>query len=302
MTPFQDWSKCDKDLRPRDFFLQDFFCKNFSPQPTLQAASRDGAPQLALLPRPPAGLLLSADASGPAVKPLRVPHVQQLFNWDCGLACVLMVLRAAAPRASAKLDLPDLRQWCSTTSIWTIDLAHLLRRFGVDVALTTITLGANEAFCSEEYYAENMASDEARVQQLFKDAPLAGIPVHERSLAAWEVQEALASGRYLAIALVDKTMLGGPWAWACVETTANVAYTGHYIVVVAYSAATDTYTVRDPAADVEDVTISSATFEAARRAFGTDEDLLLVGSPAPHGGIPAPGVDFARAASYATRL
>ena len=52
-------------------------------------------------------------------------------------------------------------------SIWTIDLAHLLRRFGMEVVFCTITLGANPAFSSEAFYAENMPEDEARVQQLF---------------------------------------------------------------------------------------------------------------------------------------
>jgi Guanylylate cyclase len=52
-------------------------------------------------------------------------------------------------------------------SIWTIDLAHLLRRFGMEVVFCTITLGANPAFSSEAFYAENMPEDEARVQRLF---------------------------------------------------------------------------------------------------------------------------------------
>lgn len=43
---------------------------------------------------------------------------------------------------------------------------------------------------------------------VLQDAPLAGIPVHKRSLDADEVKEALSSGRYLAIALVDKMKLG----------------------------------------------------------------------------------------------
>lgn len=42
------------------------------------------------------------------------PHVRQLYNWDCGLACVLIVLQAAAPN-TASLDLAMLRQYCQTT-------------------------------------------------------------------------------------------------------------------------------------------------------------------------------------------
>jgi Guanylylate cyclase len=44
-----------------------------------------------------------------------VPHVQQAFNWDCGLACVLMVLRAAGVRGQ---DLGTLRALCRTTRFY----------------------------------------------------------------------------------------------------------------------------------------------------------------------------------------
>ncbi len=65
---------------------------------------------------------------------------------DCGLACVLMALGGLGAR---RCDLRAMRRLCPTTSIWTVDLAHLLRRFGVDVTLCTITLGANPEFASE---------------------------------------------------------------------------------------------------------------------------------------------------------
>jgi hypothetical protein len=48
-----------------------------------------------------------------------------------------------------RCDLRVMRRLCPTTSIWTVDLAHLLRRFGVDVTFCTITLGANPDFASE---------------------------------------------------------------------------------------------------------------------------------------------------------
>ncbi len=74
---------------------------------------------------------------------------------------------------------------------------------------------------------------------------------------------------------------------------------GHYIVVCGYCAVTDRYAIRDPAAEEGRLSISAATFERARRAFGTDEDLLLVATPAFNGGIAPPGVDLERALSAA---
>ena len=54
-------------------------------------------------------LRLGRSASRPS---LHVPHVRQHFNWDCGLACVLMVLRAMGARG---VDFDSLRRLCSTT-------------------------------------------------------------------------------------------------------------------------------------------------------------------------------------------
>lgn len=44
-----------------------------------------------------------------------LPHVRQLHNWDCGLACVLMVLQGGAPVHSSALDLLTLRRYCQVT-------------------------------------------------------------------------------------------------------------------------------------------------------------------------------------------
>ena len=43
---------------------------------------------------------------------MQVPHVRQAYAWDCGLACVLMVLRALG---FGGVNLKALRQMCPTT-------------------------------------------------------------------------------------------------------------------------------------------------------------------------------------------
>jgi hypothetical protein len=40
---------------------------------------------------------------------VQVPHVKQAYAWDCGLACVLMVLRALG---MGGVNLKTLRQMC----------------------------------------------------------------------------------------------------------------------------------------------------------------------------------------------
>ena len=48
------------------------------------------------------------------------------------------------------------------------------------------------------------------------------------------------------------------------------------MVVCGYNADTDSFLLQDPAAGCCNISVPSATFEYARKAWGTDEDLLIV--------------------------
>ena len=54
---------------------------------------------------------------------------------------------------------------------------------------------------------------------------------------------------------------------------------GHYIVVCGYDSETDRFMVQDPASSAQLDSIPTSKLEAARHAYGTDEDLLLVTVP-----------------------
>uniref|UniRef100_A0A804Q0S4 Guanylyl cyclase 1 n=1 Tax=Zea mays TaxID=4577 RepID=A0A804Q0S4_MAIZE len=109
-----------------------------------------------------------------------VPHVQQAFTWDCGLACVLMVLRTLGIDCCD--GIADLERLCRTTSIWTVDLAYLLNKFSVSFSFCTVTLGANPQYSAESFYREQLQEDIDRVDELFGKALDAGISiqVHHR--------------------------------------------------------------------------------------------------------------------------
>ena len=151
-----------------------------------------------------------------------VPHVRQTHNWDCGLACALMVLKALVnkadadpsearlPRAHAarRADLPTLRRMVRTQSVWTIDLAHLLASFELcDVAFYTVTLGANPAFSSETFYRDSIEDDASRVRALFEGAADAGVLVEKRSVCVRNLKRWAASSEWILVVLVDKRAL-----------------------------------------------------------------------------------------------
>ncbi|GHP10404.1 hypothetical protein PPROV_000913500 [Pycnococcus provasolii] len=355
---------------------------------------------------------------------LSVRHVHQMHAWDCGLACAWMILRSiddvmlngeetytfrnqqdSSSTAVANLGgilppplrtttdalaMSHLAKLVATSSVWTIDIAHVLAKFKLPVVFTTTTIGVHPGYGGEPFYRGNMHEDAKRVERLFDDAQRVGIRVVRRSLSKHDLANAIlgrgaAKGvRHILIVLCDKRALryestatgaptptqhtnaqqqktysgsddssrGGLWGLCCgAETTAfsgrahapapapapaaptsapsptcapgerattrtslrnamndttsttatttipplpfddvpgggitesmadvtpTPGYMGHYIVVSDYDEQRDSFFVSDPASRGGQWHIPSTSLDNARRAFGTDEDILLV--------------------------
>ncbi|KAD5962134.1 hypothetical protein E3N88_13607 [Mikania micrantha] len=206
---------------------------------------------------------------------VEVPHIKQLRSWDCGLACVLMVLRTLGIN---HYDLQDLEEICRTTSIWTVDLAYLLQKLSIRFSFFTVTLGANPDFSMEKFYKEQLANDICRVDMLFQRSVEEGIKIEHRSIKGEEIIYFILSGKYIVIALVDQCILSQPWKEDVrmpIFYTGAAAYTGHYVIICGYDAQTDEFEIRDPASSRKSDRISSRCLEEARKSYGTDEDILL---------------------------
>ena len=214
------------------------------------------------------------------------PHVRQAYNWDCGLACVLMIVHANGMK---HVDLRYLRDACGTTSIWTVDIAHLLRHFGLQVKFYTITLGVNPAYADEKFYKDHMYEDEVRVRQLFDLAPEAGVEVGQRSLELHELRDVCSSPDNLVLILVDKRVLQAgaasapsakskPSLFCCgmLGGLGRSGYVGHYVVLYDYNHQTKEFLIKDPASFTSKTAVKEAVLEKARKSFGTDEDVIVV--------------------------
>ena len=92
--------------------------------------------------------LLRRGASGDMRKRPRIPHVLQSHNWDCGLACVEMAMRALGV-APHECSLRTLRTRVPSTSVWTVDLVHIICSFGIKFRFLTTTIGVNPAYKNE---------------------------------------------------------------------------------------------------------------------------------------------------------
>ncbi|XP_062181242.1 guanylyl cyclase 1-like isoform X2 [Phragmites australis] len=183
-----------------------------------------------------------------------VPHVQQAFTWDCGLACVLMVLRTLGIDCCD--GIADLEKLCRTTSIWTVDLAYLLNKF-----------------------SEQLQEDIDRVDELFGKALDAGISIQCRSISAYDIAFLLLYGHCIAIALVDKTKLNSSWmndVHDVQQLNEESDYMGHYVIICGYDADACEFEIRDPASSRKRERVTMKSLDEARKSFGTDEDILLV--------------------------
>ena len=206
-----------------------------------------------------------------------VPHVQQARHWDCGLACVLMALKAL--HLDARGGLAMLAEMCGTASIWTIDLAHLLVKMGARVKMCTLTVGANPAFAGQRFYKETLGEDGGRVRKLFQMARQEGVLVEKRRVKERELKDIVLAKREIVIVLVDKAeLIYRNIAYAAPARTRTQAtqYTGHYVLLADYDDDHDVYVVRDPAMGASALELDATRLETARSAFGTDEDILLV--------------------------
>lgn len=207
---------------------------------------------------------------------VEVPLINQLYSWDCGLACILMVFRTVGINSH---NINSLTKLCCTTSIWTVDLAYILQKFSISFSYYTVTFGVNPNYSVETFYKEQLPNDVVRVDMLFKKSLEAGINIQCRSFSREEICLLIVSGKYIAIALVDQHKLSRSWLKDVFMTDfndSNSNYTGHYVIICGYDTLTDEFEIRDPASTSKHVRISSHCLEEARKSFGTDEDLLLI--------------------------
>lgn len=212
-----------------------------------------------------------------------VPTCIQNYSWDCGLACASMVLRYLNidPHNVYTTDLEDLQ--CGE-SIWTIDLAALLRKYNIRHNFCTITLGVDKGYSKQSFYSKKFSIDEERVSQLFDQASSRGINVEQRSVSCEDILSCVQSGNVL-IVLVDWNQLECIWCdrlrcqtgcLSCIKSKCCTGYQGHYVVVCGYDKKKRRIFYKNPSYDEDLCCSRMEKFDAARKSYGTDEDTLFV--------------------------
>ncbi|XP_076108529.1 protein GUCD1-like [Mytilus galloprovincialis] len=216
-------------------------------------------------------------------KEIDVPSFEQKYSWDCGLACVCMVLRHLGIDDS-KIYKEDHTDLDCGDSVWTIDLAFLLQKYGIKNRLTTTTLGVDKGYGSSSFYKASFTKDENRVNTLFQEAESKGIVVEKGSVPMDEILNHL-EGDNLVIALVDWSYLECIWCdklgiscLTCLKRCTKCCdrYQGHYIVLCGFDRKKNRIFYKNPSYNKDMCCSRISEFNLARKSYGTDEDTLFI--------------------------
>lgn len=195
----------------------------------------------------------------------KMQRIPQDENWDCGVACLQMILQWIRRE---KLCLPDLHQErqyllnkLGTQSIWTADLVCLLDQIVSHTApahhhrasylLCSTSLQVEQDYQDFEYYQDTFATDTQRIAHLFQyTIPARRIPVLQVNyLPLSSLKKLVEQPNTVAMVLVDNTVLLRQGQHASPSTNpssaisqaksahstasdqASATYAGHYLVV-----------------------------------------------------------------------
>ena len=154
------------------------------------------------------------------------------------------------------------------------------------MVLVTKTMGVDPRLAEDAFYGDDYLRDVARVNAAFRRAAALDSPVRvvRRRVRAGDIAVIVLNGAHACVALVDRRGLSP-------RETKSEGFEGHYVVVEDANVDAKTFTLIDPAGDARTKgrkIVTWSCFDDARRAFGTDEDLLFVSLRAKDFDVDAP--------------
>jgi len=226
-------------------------------------------------------------------KGVTIPHEKQQFNWDCGIACLRMVLKYFEKNQNGEL-MKYFTEMGLRTSIWTVDLAYLLTHFQIENQLSTVTLGVDANYAGVDFYASHLNRDNTRVSQLFRDAHVNGVKVVLESVTMDTILDFLEEKRMIII-LIDWKKMGCLHCSSRLgrlsnsldklkvygvdfdgEKDNNRDYQGHYICLTGVDREKNLIYFANPSAQYPVCVSGVEDLERARKSYGTDEDIIFV--------------------------
>ena len=155
---------------------------------------------------------------------LQVTPLRQSHEYDCGLACVSMVLVGVLQSYNLPYDRWSHPQAVcefyanasgSNRSIWTIDLFVLLHDLvkaenmeeRLQLRYTTEVVGCNPEFATQPFYVLDFSSDERRVEHQFRACLQGGRAVEQATCSTEQFLASVREPRTVLIVLIDSAYL-----------------------------------------------------------------------------------------------
>jgi ABC-type bacteriocin/lantibiotic exporter with double-glycine peptidase domain len=196
---------------------------------------------------------------------LKVPFFKQTTPMNCGPVALKMVLAYFGN----SFDLRELEEKTGLKdgkAIYTLQIATASALLGHKTDLYSKHILFNEENLKHEFYKNFSEMDLQQSKKWVEDAKAAGVRVKERILSLEELLE-LVTKDSLLIVLLD---------WNVVRNQADKGYQGHFVPVVGYDSQNvyvHNHGFNNPQ---EFMSVPRTVFDKARKASGTDEDIVIV--------------------------
>ncbi len=196
---------------------------------------------------------------------LNVPFFQQTSPLNCGPSALKMIF-AYFGEDFPILTLEEKSGLKEGKAITSVQLATCSALLGFTASLYSISLSFNQEHLKLDYYQKNFDMDLVRqAEQLVNDAAKAGVHLEERSLSYEEILSFITQ-ESVPLILLD---------WSFILESEK-GYLGHFVPLTGYDengVYVHDHGLKNP---TPNKFIPKELFEKARKAKGTDEDLIVI--------------------------
>lgn len=105
-------------------------------------------------------------------------YCSQRDDWDCGLACVGMVLKWSKHTVAGELVLDDQHFWERKLPLWTIEMYIMLSKYnGMEIELFTSYVGVQDNYRNSPWYSRTFEGDKRLIEDQFSYAMNKGMKI-----------------------------------------------------------------------------------------------------------------------------
>ena len=196
----------------------------------------------------------------------KVPFYKQESKNDCGPTALQMVIEYLG-EPHPREELMGLVNSDKSGVTWTLGLAKAVAEIGFKTEFYTTCLGFNAKNYQLEYYqkeADDSSSSHQKLEKLRRDSHKLGVQMAEKSLSLKELLSKI-SKNCIPIILLD---------WSKIKGTSE--FIGHFVPIVGYDKE-NVYVHNQGFHNTQAfLPIRRELFEEARKAKGTDEDIVYI--------------------------